>query len=195
MMWWRVPVSIILWALRLVVFLIPAIIGIPLIYGLAHAGWYAPRASSKFNRTVLQWRTPWLFWLFNNVEDGIDGLRGGDPAQQWWADRTQGWSDAKRIRTWAAFRNPVDNLRFVPLLNPRIKPEKVRFVGMDHEPAKGEGGWYFAWQEIYSCIRYETKHSRFWLGWKLKPQDLMGLAHDDPRAIRCDFACQLKRIA
>jgi len=190
-----VCVSLPTWAIRLAVFLPLAVIGIPLVYVLAHAGWCEPRLSKRFERTTLQWRTPWLLGLWSNEEDGIDGLRGGDPNQDWWAEKTKNLSPQMRIWKWAALRNPVDNLRFVPILNPRIEPSKVHFVGLDHEPAEGEGGWYFAWQGLYSCIRYETKQFRIWLGWKIKPEDRLGLALDDPRAIRCDFAIQAKRIA
>lgn len=191
---WRILLSVPFWLLRLAVFLPLAILGIPLVYLLAWAEWHAPRYSSRFKRIVLQWRTPWLLYLFSNQEDGIDGLRGGDPNQQWWADKTASADTVWRIFEWSAMRNPVDNLRFVPLLNLRIDPAKVRFLGMDHEPAKGEGGWYFAWHGVYSCIRYETRSFRFWLGWKLKPEDSKGLPSNDARAI-CDFACQFKRVA
>ncbi len=85
-------------------------------------------------------RFPWPFFLWDNLEDGVDGLRGGDPAQHWWWERTRAWSDWRRIVMWSAIRNPVDGLRWVPVLNPRIDPARVRYVGMDHEPAKGEGG-------------------------------------------------------
>ncbi len=190
-----VCVSVPTWLLRLALFLPLAVVGIPLVYGLARAGWCEARHSPRFNRAVLQWRTPWLFWLWNNAEDGIDGLRGGDPAQSWWAEKTTDYSDQRRIYVWSALRNPVDSLRFVPLLNPKIDPAKVRFIGMDHEPRKGEGGWYYAWMGAYSCIRYETTKYRLWVGWKLKPEDAKGLESGDPRAQRCDFACQLKRVA
>jgi hypothetical protein len=190
-----VCISLPTWAFRLAIFLPLAVIGVPLVYVLAHSGWCVPRHSPRFNRTVLQWRTLWLFGPWNNEEDGVDGLRGGDPAQSWWAQSTANLSPQMRIWRWAAIRNPVDNLRFVPILNPKIDPKRVRFVGLDHEPVKGEGGWYYAWMGAYSCIRYETRRWRFWLGTKLKPEDRLGIADSDPRRIRADFALQLKRIA
>lgn len=190
----RILLSVPVWILRIGIFLPLAVLGIPLVYLLARAKWCAPRYSPKFKRIVLQWRTPWLVYPWTNLEDGIDGLRGGDPAQQWWADKTAGWSPQKRIFVWAALRNPVDSLRWLPILNPELVPRTVKFIGMDHEPVKGEGGWYFAWMGPYSCIRYETKTRRFWLGWKIKPQDAKGVSSSDPRLIRCDFAIQFKRI-
>jgi hypothetical protein len=183
------------WGLRLGIFLPLAILGIPLITW--QGGHVTFRPSRYFSGRLLpQFRSQWMR-LYRNEEDGIDGLRGGDAAQRWWAAKTSGWSDYRRIFVWSALRNPVDSLRWVPLINPTIDPALVRFVGMDREPRDGEGGWYFAWLAgtPYSCIRYETKHFRFWLGWKLHPEDRNGLQPGDYRAIRCDFACQLKRVA
>lgn len=189
----RILLSIPLWLLRLAVLLFFAIVGLPIIGVLAWQGWCWPTQSPRFERVVLQF--PLIAWLWCNFEDGVDGLRGGDPAQQWWADKTADWSPIRRIFIWSALRNPADSLRWVPVLNPKIDPARVRFIGMDREPAEGEGGWYFAWQGPYSSLRYETKRYRAWIGWKLKPEDRFGLALDDVRAIRCDFACQLKRVA
>ena len=192
---WRILLSIPVWLVRLAILVVLAVVGLILIPLLICCGLTKSRTSRYFDRTVLQF--PGWAWLWSNSEDGVDGLRGGDPAQAWWAERTQGWLDAKRIFVWAALRNPADNLRFVPALNPKLEPARVRFLGMDHEPAKGEGGWYYAWLAgtPYSCIRYETKRFRTWLGWKLKPTDPVGIEPHDTRLIRCDFACQVKRIA
>lgn len=189
----RILLSVPFWLVRLAVLLIFAILGFPLIAW--QLGNLEMSASKRFpGRMLLQfhawWMAPW-----KNDEDGVDGLRGNDPAQQWWADKTAGWSPQRRIFVWSGLRNPVDSLRWVPILNPKLIPRDVRFIGMDHEPAKGEGGWYFAWMGVYSCLRYETKTYRLWIGWKLKPEDRNGLQPGDVRAIRCDFACQLKRVA
>lgn len=189
----RLPAFVVLWLIRLAVFVPLAIIGIPIVWFLARRHMCWPSKSARFDRFTLQFAP--LFWVWSNEEDGVDGLRGGDPAQQWWAEKTAGLSPEARIFRWAALRNPVDNLRWVPLLNPKIDPNRVRFVGMDHEPSKGEGGWFLCWQGVYASIRYETRHYRFWLGWKLKPEDRFGLDPADPRSRRCDFAIQLKRIA
>lgn len=182
-----------LWLVRIAVFVLFAIPGLGIVAALAWGGVYAVRPSRRFpGRSVTQF--PWWVWPYGNDEDGVDGLRGGSPDQKWWADKTASMSQARRIWQWAAVRNPVDNLRWVPLLNPKIDPSRVRFVGMDHEPAKGEGGWYFAWQGFYSCLRWESKTWRLWIGAKLKPTDRLGIDPSDPRAIRCDFALQFKRI-
>lgn len=193
---WRVLLSLPFWLVRVVLLLVLATLGIPIVWILSRQGMCWPTRSKHFDyRIVLQFAP--FFWLWTNDEDGVDGLRGGDPAQQWWADKTTGWSPQKRIFVWSAFRNPVDSLRWVPLLNPKLDTTRVRFIGMDHEPAKGETGWYFAWLAgtPYSCIRVERRGFRFWLGTKLKPEDRSALQPGDVRTIRCDFACQLKRVA
>lgn len=211
----RIVGSIPLWLLRGLLLLVLAAMGIPVIATLAWRGCYEPRPSRHFKRTVPQF--PRWAWLWNNQEDGVDGLRGGDRAQAWWLTMTSDFTPLRRVFKWSAFRNPVDSLRFIPLLNPKIDPARVRSVGMDREPQDGESGWYFAWQGLYSCIRWEFELSgvfvlaiaiflkswrdgdpvfmRFWLGWKIKPTDAGGLAPDDPRAIRCDFAAQFKRVS
>jgi hypothetical protein len=163
---WLLFLSPFLWLARLGILLVFAVPGVPLVLVLAVFRVYRPRFSPQFGRDVMQF--PWPFYPYCNFEDGVDGLRGGDPAQQWWADRTIGQSDARRIFVWSAFRNPVDSLRWVPLINPRIDPARVRYVGLDREPQDGESGWYFAWQGLYSCIRWEFevrgRFYRFWLG-------------------------------
>lgn len=193
----RILGSVPFWLLRIAIFLPLAIVGVPLVYVLSRLHWCEQRPSPKFDRTVLQWRTPWLFSLWSNAEDGVDGLRGDDPNQSWWQEKTAAFSPQKRIFIWAAIRNPVDGLRWVRALNPILRPELVRSIGMDHEPAEGEGGWYYAWLAgtPYSCIRYETKHFRFWLGTKVKPEDAKGLQPNDGRALGCDFSMQFKRVA
>jgi hypothetical protein len=149
----HILLSLPFWLLRIAVFLPLAALGLVLVAALAWGHVYRVRFSTRFGRDVL--RFPWPFWLWNNDEDSIDGLRGGDPAQFWWAEETASYSIARRIWAWAAVRNPVNNLRYVPVLNPTFRPERIRSIGMDHEMQDGEAGWYFAWQGLYSCIRWE----------------------------------------
>lgn len=190
-----IAVSPLLWLARIGILLLFAIPGVPIVGLLALMKVARTGPSRYFPRDVM--RFPSWAWPYQNEEDGVDGLRGGDTAQQWWADRTAGWNPIRRIFVWSAIRNPVDSLRWLPLLNPKLDPARVRFIGMDHEPDNGEAGSYFAWLAgtPYSCIRVERWDWRFWLGWKLHPEDRNGLQPGDARAIRCDFACQLKRVA
>src|SRR5690606_23980281 len=82
----------------------------------------------------------WLTWLWGNEEDGVNG-------PMWWAERTRAY-DGGRLRLawsayrWSALRNPVNNLRFVPGINPVIDPARVRHWR--------EGRWAFTWQGLYA---------------------------------------------
>lgn len=189
----RILLSVPVWLVRIILIFLPlAILGFIVIPLAICAGSYRMRLSHYFTREVLQF--PWWASLWSNAEDGVDGLRGGDPAQTWWAEKTKGWPTAKRIFIWSALRNPVNNLRYVPLLTPKFRPSRIYSIGLDHEMQDGEGGWYFAWQGIYSCLRYETAHFRFWIGWCFKPEDSKGIEATDTRLPRADFKLQLKRI-
>lgn len=190
----RIALSVPLWIAYEVPVIALTVLGWVVIPILAWRKAYSLKKSRHYDRTVLAFNPRWA-WLWSNEEDGIDGLRGGDHAQNWWLAKTLNDSDFWRIVKWSAFRNATANLRYLPILHPKIEPSRIRYLGMDHEPAKGEGGWYFCWQGIYSCLRFETKHWRFWWGWALKPSDRHGLALDDPRSIRARMLFQLKRVA
>src|SRR5688572_16261488 len=87
--------------LRLPIFL-GGLVVVPL---LARAGAYEVQTSPKYSaRRLLQWRPRWA-WIFGNLEDGIDGLRGRTPhelfmdptlPQHWWWLDTKGDSKARR---------------------------------------------------------------------------------------------------
>jgi len=76
----RILLSIPVWLLRVALLAILAMIGIPIIWMLVRHGMCRPTRSTRFDRIVLQFAP--AFWLWNNDEDSVDGLRGGDPAQQ-----------------------------------------------------------------------------------------------------------------
>jgi len=174
------------------------IIRLPLyLVGILLVAWQSKqvevRPSRYFpNRRLLQFRARWMF-IFGNEEDGVDGLRGGDPAQTWWAEKTEDCSTRGRIFMWSALRNPVNNIRYVSVLNPRFNPQKIRYIGTDHEPVAGERGWFFIWQGLYSAFRLETGRRRVWVGWKLRPEDTLGIDPTDTRRPLADFALQFKR--
>jgi hypothetical protein len=187
-------VSPVLWLARIAVFLVFAIPGVLIVAALAWSGVYALRPSRHFaGRSVTQF--PWWAWLWSNDEDGVDGLRASAAAQIWWYQKTRDWSQAKRIFVWSALRNPVNHLRYVPVMTPKFHSGRIRFIGLDHEMQDGEGGWFFIWQGLYSAFRYETRHFRFWIGWCFKPQDVRGISPEDTRLPRADFKLQLKRVA
>lgn len=136
------------------------------------------------------WMAPW-----NNPEDGVDGMRGGDAAQEWWRQEMRGFSAARVIFKWSCLRNPINGLRYVPVLCPKFDPAAIRSVGTGDEPPDGQGGWAFTWQGFYSGLYVKTPTRWVWLGWKFSPSDAKGILPDDTRLPRADFAHQFKRLA
>lgn len=194
--------SLILWPVYLAVFLVLSAIGAVILAPLSLLGLYYWRpsmfpqfrgTSGEERRSV--WSFGWLTWLWGNEEDGVTGPR-------WWRIRTdalvggtllaRAWSTYR----WSAHRNPVNNLRFIPGLNPRIQPDRIHYWS----PGPGTPGHQLTltWQGVHAgliafpVIRGRT--FRFWLGWKLKPQDAGGVADEDMRKVRCGFAIQFKRV-
>lgn len=83
--------------------LVLAIIGLPII---AYFAFIHPtlvlRRSPLTGKTIVQFPPRWV-WLWNNDEDGAAG------GYEW----NKQWSIGRRLFTWSALRNPVNNLRFV----------------------------------------------------------------------------------
>lgn len=153
------------------------------------------RDSKQFpGRTVLQFNAWWM-WPWNNPEDGVDGLRGGDPAQAAWLALTREYSVRWRIFKWSACRNPINNLRYVPFLSPIFAPKEIGYIGTGNEPPDGQSGWAYVWQGFYSGLYIKTPTRWFWLGWKFKPADANGVSATDTRMPRCDFATQFQRVS
>lgn len=133
----------------------------------------------------------WKFMkLWDNWEDGIANTTYKEYD-----------SDFKQIIYWSCFRNPVNNLRIMPLLSFKIDSDKVQYVGSkdlanlyDRKPPEVE--WFFAWHGFYSNIWIQFKMFgkvyRFWQGWKIFPQDIFGVKGH--RALRTGFAQQFKKL-
>ena len=133
------------------------------------------------------WR---LMWLWDNWEDGI-------------ANTTYWTAPNFLIQTlyWSCLRNPVNNMRRVPLFTVRIDPARVEWVGtrkppehFDRKPPEVE--WFFCWHGIHSnlWVQFPMFGSvwRAWLGWKIFPYDINGVTgHRVPGA---GFATQFKRL-
>lgn len=121
------------------------------------------------------------YWL-GNLEDGL--------CPDWWARHEGG--DSWRAR-WRWFRrNPVCNLRFVPVIGTKPNPEKVGYLG---HPDKGQPDgtpecWY-AWQGWYSGFRWQNGKWFVWIGWKIRPEDRLGLDPRDSRRAGIGIACQV----
>lgn len=134
-----------------------------------------------------------IFWLWSNSEDGIMA-----------AHEFKDWPNWFRILYWCAFRNPVNNLRFVPYLSCKINPRIIDGCGSrpgyprmyDQTPPEPE--WFYYWQGLYSNVWIQWKMFgsvwRFWIGWKIFPKDYLGIEKTDYRWHGAGFATQFKRL-
>lgn len=209
-----IPVYISMWIARLCLEIPLWLIGIPLVWTMAHLKLYYYRPSKyfyqegrRFGKPVLVWKGGWLTWLWGNEEDGIDGR---------WFNGGLGFENnkplAKRIFDWAALRNPVSNLRFVPFINLKIDPKKIYGAGNCMHPTsalrkfrlyggmnKGPALWSFAAQGPFAGLSIKkptsrTTHHRFLIGFKIYPEDAFISPHklvNTSRYPRCGFGLQL----
>lgn len=130
-------------------------------------------------RFISKWMWPW-----GNEENGVDGLTGNAPDgwREWAATKTQ----RERVIQWSAFRNPSNNLRYVPILSPSFDPKYIK-------SRTWSDGNYFVTQGVYSSLRLHLGKFRFWIGWKFRPGDEKGISPQDTRLPRADFALQFKK--
>lgn len=197
--------SLILWPAYVAVALLLQLVGLVILLPLAALNWWQAGESHiwperKHPLNIDYWCPPvpylhWLFWLWGNEEDGVTG-------PEWWKVRTgvaspfrlvapwhvQAWSAYR----WSALRNPVNNMRFVPWINPVIEPAGIR--SRTWNPIDKPWLVVLTWQGPYAGLRIHCHGWRFWLGWKLKPEDARGVPDTDMRKPRCGFAMQCKRV-
>jgi hypothetical protein len=149
---------------------------------------YEMRESKIYKGRVIRAFTWKIMWPWGNEEEGIGWYGTG--------------SISKKILYSECFRNPANNLRYVPILSLKIVPEKVKFKGYpiykdirDYD-LDSKDFIYFAWHGVYSTLRIQRKmlgkRRRFWIGWKLYPEDIYGVT--DHRSASAGFATQLKVI-
>lgn len=159
------------------------------------AGWLAVPIAVVFKayrETVGKHHFTWpIMYIWDNYEDGIAaGRQYKDYGALW-----------KQIIYWSCLRNPVNNLRIVPILSCQIEPSKVRFVGSftGQDIYKYDTKiphWFFAWQGLYSNLYIHFmlggKLRRLWIGWKIFPTDIYGVT--PYRAKGAGFALQFKVV-
>jgi len=140
-------------------------------------------------RVQYRWTWRWM-WLWGNSEDGIanDSYKKID-------------SMFMKIIYWSCVRNPSNNLRMTPYVSFIIDPSKVGFIGSDpvntsyaNKPPRVE--WFFAWHGIYSSFwiifNYKGTLKRFWIGWKVYPNDQKGLSPGSYRNHGVGYCTQFK---
>lgn len=191
--------SLVFWPLYIAVSLALDVIGLVLLalLSLCHAWKSRPSKVAQFrtapkwpNGKVTAWRFGWLTWLWGNEEDGVTG-------PPWWELRTTDGIKASYLALawsayrWSALRNPSNNLRFIPGINPVIEPARIDYRTGLH--------YWFVWQGPYAgwwyWFRFKDQTFRVIVGWKLKPEDAKGVDPNDMRATRCGFGLQCKRVS
>lgn len=149
---------------------------------------------------IYQFTWPIMF-VWGNYEDGI-------------ANRNYKQFDSMfmQIVYWSCIRNPVNNLRVMPILSCKIEPKRVEFIGsFGHlhgnsmsknltETIKSYDTkipqWFFAWHGLYSNFYWQFnlfgKLRRIWVGWKIYPTDIYGVTKY--RESGAGFAQQFKVV-
>ena len=171
----NLSLALIRWALLIVVRVALIVIGLPVV-ALA-IPFRTECVSASDGRPIVN--LPRWAWLFGNDYDGLLGDKRG-----WWADNTPfGWpvDSFAAMWWWAAFRNPVNNMRFVKLWQAPVKGSTITYVGdytvRDHP---GEAGWQFVttenggkhWYGFYLVHQWsETRAFVIRLGFKVQPDD------------------------
>lgn len=166
---WRLIYSIPLWILMFVIKTSLIILGWILVPIAVYRKAYKAELSTNTygaTRIIKQFTDKWM-WLWSNWEDGIcEGFQYKTFDKEW-----------KQIIWWSCLRNPVNNLRLVPVLSCMIDPSKIKSIGTyDKDPVPH---LYFCWHGMYSCLSWQFialgKLRRLWIGFKLYPTDVQGL--------------------
>jgi len=133
---------------------------------------------SPINGRTIYTAPRWL-WLWGNDEDGYD--------PQWYREANPTWGPLRRMYTWAALRNSVNNLRFVKLLNPPPVPSRVKFAAINHNAT-------LVWQGAFSRIIWTTRTHWYGAGWKYDPGDANGVSDTDWRRFGVGFGIRRKEL-
>lgn len=153
-------------------------------------------------REIINWKYKFMF-IWSNQEDGLAGASEYKDKPLWF-----------RIVYWSAFRNPSNNLRFVPYISVKLNPEKIKFRAYGSVKTLNDGiissptlrdydrddlrYTTLVWQGIYSNLRIQFKMNgkiwRFWIGWKIYAHDKLGVSSADYRYHGAGFATQFKRV-
>ena len=161
---WAAPWLLLSWlTVELLVFLPLLILGLP-------ASALALRyADVELRHSILPSKAPVLAYT-NTILDVWLGNREDGVIAAWWRRDHPTWSDWRLGFTWFV-RNPVTNLRYIPIIGLVPSPSHIRYMGADTEPEWSRPGWCLTWQGPHSGFVWQTSKFKLWIGWKLLPQD------------------------
>ncbi len=161
------------WTTIFVLRLILILLGLPIVAAAIPFRHLALSVSD--NRPILV--LPAWAWLWSNDFDGLTGDKRG-----WWADNTPfglNVNDWFSMWVWAAWRNPVNNLRRVPGLSCPVSECSIAYAGQALvEDRAGQAGWQLVtarrrssrWYGFYLVHCWsDTRAFVIRMGYKIKP--------------------------
>ena len=119
---------------------------------------------------VEMFKWTWANTLFGNLEDGLS------PA--WWTTQCGKTEPSWSTRFTWFLRNPVNNMRFWPVISTKPQPEKVKHVGSSTILPAGVPCGFICWQGPYVGFRWQNTKRGIWLGWACNPSDVKGIPND-----------------
>ncbi len=153
------PIHVAAWILEAFVGACLWLLGWPVVLTLTARSAWIMRPSRFFvdpfgaPRLLFQWAPRWAWLIYGNDEDGIDGSPGFIVAYR----HLPRWF---RVLVWSAWRNPVNNLRFVFPFGIRINPARVRAFGNCEDADDWNGDrtlWTFAYQGPFAGFHVRTR--------------------------------------
>jgi hypothetical protein len=144
---WRLLIALPVWAAYLAIDGALAVVGAVAAVPLAIALRRPMRSPVNGNPIV---NAPRWLWIWGNDEDGLDPI--------WYAVIHPTWGAWRRMYTWAAIRNSVNNLRFLPGFGVRWYAEKCHSVEA--------GRFQLTWQDVRYRLVVSLKNGWVALGWK-----------------------------
>jgi hypothetical protein len=151
---------------EVVIFLPLFILGFPACWWAQSHAEREERPSMLFpERTIICYKNRILDAWLGNWEDGIQ------PEFEWWS--------GKSALAWFN-RNPVCNLRFLPIISTKPSPNTV-FIGTDEIKDDGVPCHFLAWSGGYVGYRYQNTKWGVWFGYKINPRDARYVPADDYR--------------
>lgn len=139
---------------------------------LIQSNWWPKR--DRFKCISFSW--PWLNAWLGNYEDGL--------CPPWWDAKRADKSDWSKRMLWF-IRNPISNLRFWPITGTIPNPSRVKWIGDDRQAPDGVPCFYVAWQGPYVGLRWQGKSYGIWIGWKIKPEDRLGITSYRSLGVAC----------
>lgn len=178
-----------IWTIHTIMWVLLGILGWVLVPPAILFKQYEHQISPITGENVLQFKWWWLL-PWSNWGDGIfEGL------QYKKFDSTR-W----QIFWWTLIRNPVNNVRFFPLMGVKPDPKKIKYIGSSKCVTDSSNDdavmWYLCWQGLRGGFRKHIKFKTFMLrimfGWKLRPEDTLGVVNEI-RKQKVGFAYQFRR--